>query len=336
MILRPRGIVSAAPLARRTYLCLEGLRNKPTDYQITTTALLYYTERGFEVETPVAHHYAMHQLGSGLRMEAWDAFEDPAHLTYSAYVAERREQEVFLDRVFERSQRPMPTALEPLVGVLSALRFPFHALQMVAAYVGALAPGGRIAVTAALQAADELRCIQQICRWLSRCGKTKEEVDVLGRQLWQEAPEFQPLRQLIERLLITYDWAAALTTLNGVVKPVLARLCLEHLALAVHRHGDAALEKLLRSLGDDAHWHEAWFATLAQSLVSAHPENAVVVRRAAEASEPAVMGAMRALLPAFGGIFGDQGEREQLCRELELSLRLHWIKCGIVNAEAEA
>jgi toluene monooxygenase system protein E len=207
---------------------------------------------------------------------------------------------------------------------------------MVAAYVGALAPGGRIAVAAALQAADELRGIAQLCRWLSRSGEAKANVDMLGRELWHDAPEFQPLRQLIEELLVTYDWAAALTTLNGVVKPLLTRLCFEHLAVAAEQYGDDVLEKLLISLGDDARWHEAWFAALVRSLVVARSENRAVLQRAAEASKPAALRAVQALLPAFGDIFGNEGQRAYLCRELELSLRVHWLKSGISTVEAEA
>ena len=49
--------------ARRTYLPLEAQRHKPTDYELTTSALLYYPERGFEVETPVWQHYVKYQRG---------------------------------------------------------------------------------------------------------------------------------------------------------------------------------------------------------------------------------------------------------------------------------
>jgi hypothetical protein len=61
--MKPRDIraARATPPARRTYSCLEGARKKPTDYQVTSTALLYYPTRGFEVETPVWRHYVEHQ-----------------------------------------------------------------------------------------------------------------------------------------------------------------------------------------------------------------------------------------------------------------------------------
>ena len=78
--------------ARRTYLCLEGQRRKPSDYEITTTALLYYPSRGFEVETPVWEHYLTYQRNGQLRSPCWESFEDPNHTPYTSYVAHRRDQ----------------------------------------------------------------------------------------------------------------------------------------------------------------------------------------------------------------------------------------------------
>ena len=100
--------------ARRTYLCLEHLRRKPTDYEIVSTALLYHPARGFEVKTPTLQHYATQGKGQ-LRSDAWDTLQDPAELTYSSYVAERRDQEAFLQRLLERPARPVSEELRPLL-----------------------------------------------------------------------------------------------------------------------------------------------------------------------------------------------------------------------------
>src|SRR5436190_135955 len=80
-----------------------------------------------------------------------------------------------------------PRQLESLLGLLSALRFPLHGLQMVAAYVGALAPSGRISVACALQAADQLRAIQRLCQWLARSGTPVAQLDAGGREIWQQS-----------------------------------------------------------------------------------------------------------------------------------------------------
>lgn len=319
--------------ARRTYWCLEGSRRKPSDYDVTSTALLYYPPRGFEVETPVWRHYVEYQRGSQLRCSRWDSFEDPVHTTYSSYVAERRDQEAFLDRLLERPARGVAAGLEPLLGLLSALRFALHGQQMVAAYVGAMAPSGRVSVAAAFQAADEMRRIQRICQWLSRSGVPVSQLDALGRELWQQSPALQPWRRLIETLLVTYDFGLALVALNGVIKPVLDRLWLEQLAEVAERYHDEVLEKILGSLADDGRWHEMWFINLAKLLAEDDAENMRVMREQVASLRPQVSQAVHSLLPHFGGLFGDEGERAYVWRELDQALDAHLRQWGLDSTE---
>lgn len=335
--MKPRELRAARALGvgqptRRTYWCLEGVRKKPSDYQITSTLLLYYPARGFEVDTPVWRHYQEYQQRGQLRSERWDELEDPAHFTYSTYVAERRDQEAFLDRLLERPVEPLSPELRPLLGLLSALRFPLHGLQMVAAYVGALAPSGRISIAAAFQAADELRRIQRLCQWLARSGVPIAQLDALGREKWQQGPEFQPLRQLVERLLITYDWGEALVALNGIIKPILDRLWFEQLVGVAERCRDEVLEKILSSLGDDGRWHEAWFVELSRLALASDPGNRAALQRDVAEFRPLVTRSVQALLPAFGGMFGDDGARAYVWRELDTALDSHLERAGLAVA----
>jgi toluene monooxygenase system protein E len=336
--MKPRDIraARATPPARRTYSCLEGARKKPTDYQVTSTALLYYPTRGFEVETPVWRHYVEHQQNGLLRSERWDDFEDPAHFTYSTYVAERRDQEAFLDRLFERPSDATSAELRPLLGLISALRFPLHGLQMAASYVGALAPSGRISIAAAFQAADELRRIQRLCQWLGRSGVPTVQLDALGREIWHQSPAFQPLRQLVERLLVTYDWGQALIAMNGALKPIFDRLWFEHLVGVAERHHDEVLEKTLSSLGDDARWHEAWFSDLARLALASDAGNAAAAERVVSEWRPAATRAVQSLLLAFDGLLGDEGERAYIWRELDVALEAHLQRAGLAAGARSA
>lgn len=321
--------------ARRTYLCLEGQRRKPSDYEITTTGLLYYPERGFEVETPVWQHYVAHQKNGQLQSPRWESFEDPAQTTYSTYVARRRDQETFLDRLFERSPRPLAAPLQPLLGLLSALRFPLHAWQMTAAYVGALAPSGRITVAAAFQAADELRRIQRLCQWLSRSGLRTAELDALGRELWQQHPGYQPLRQLTEQLLVTYDWGEALIGLDAVIKPIFDRLLFEQLTVLAKRHDEEILEQTLTSLGEDGLWHASWSLRLLEELIEANPDNAVAIARGVDRFRPPMLAATQALLGACADLWSE-GERVALHGELSAALERHLSPLHVTQAKGEA
>jgi toluene monooxygenase system protein E len=303
-------------------LPLEGQRRKPSDYEVTTSALLYYPPRGFEVETPVWQHYLKHQRGSALRGKDWEAFEDPAHTTYGSYVAARRDQEAFLDRLYARPAPKLAAGLRPWLAPLSALRFFLHGLQMTAAYVGALAPSGRISVVAVFQAADELRRIQRLCQWLSRSGSSVVELDALGRELWQEHAAFQPLRRLTEELLVTYDWAEALIGLNGVIKPIFDRLWFDQLALLAEMHDDETLEQTLKSMAEDARWHEAWFIQWSQLALSSDPHNVAAFTSTATRLGEQATEAARTLLAGLGP-WSDALARPSLADELAAALARH-------------
>jgi toluene monooxygenase system protein E len=309
--------------ARRTYLPLEQQRHKPTDYQVTTSALLYYPERGFEVETPIWQHYLKYQRGASLQCADWEAFEDPAHTTYSSYVAARRDQEAFLDRLYERPARKLAPELGALLGPLSALRFFLHGLQMTSAYVGSMAPSGRISVVAAFQASDELRRIQRVCQWLSRSGTTIPELDALGRERWQKHAAFQPLRRLTEELLVTYDWGEALLALNGVIKPIFDRLWFEQIAALAARHGDELLEQTLKSMGEDGRWHQAWFIQWSRLALASDPMNAGVFAGTTARLGAQATHAARALLPVFEPLWGPEAARLRLEGELDAALTQH-------------
>jgi toluene monooxygenase system protein E len=307
---------------RRTYLPLEEQRHKPSDYEVGTSALLYYPARGFEVETPVWQHYLKYQRGSALSCADWEAFEDPAHTTYGSYVAARRDQEAFLDRLYERPAPPLAAGLRSWLGPLSALRFFLHGLQMVSAYVGALAPSGRICVAATFQAADELRRIQRVCQWLARSGTSMAELDALGRELWQQHAAIQPLRRMIEELLVTYDWAEALIGLNGVIKPIFDRLWFEQLATLVAPYDDELLEQTLRSMADDARWHEAWYIEWSRLVLAGDPQNALAVANATTRLGAQATQAARALLAGLAP-WSHEPAHSRLADELEAALARH-------------
>ena len=79
------------------------------------------------------------------------------------------------------------------------LRYPVHGLQMLAAYVAQMAPASRITNCAAFQAADEMRRVQRIAYRTAQINGCPVDAATLRRHktAWEEAPEFQPLRELI-------------------------------------------------------------------------------------------------------------------------------------------
>jgi hypothetical protein len=267
-------------MSPRTYWHLAGLKHKPTAYEIGSTRVLYYPGRGgFEVAHPVADWYQAHQAGSPFQVPDWDAFADPAAMTYRDYVARRHEQELFVTGLHasidgtDYDRELDPAWLDLFARVVAPLRFPVHGLQMIAAYVGQLAPGGRVAIAALFQTADELRRVQRLAYRLAELRQTYPELGRDARELWQTAPEWQPLRQIVERLLTCYDWGEAFVGLNLVLKPRFDELVMTHLAMLARGFEDDLLAKLFYSLNEDCRWHRAWSGELVRTALRARPEN---------------------------------------------------------------
>ncbi len=295
---------------QRTYWHLSGLGRMPSDYDIGTSRLLYYPERGFEVATPVAAFYARYQEGSRLRLRPEDGerFRDPRETTYARYTELQRWKEIYVDGILRTlddgsyDRRLDPAWVRTLGAVLGPLRYPVHGLQMIAAYVGSMAPAGRVVITCALQAADEMRRIQRLAYRLRQLQETHPRLGADARARWQDDSMWQPLRHLIERLLVTYDWGEAFTALSLVVKPAFDELFLVRFGRLAAARGDEALQKIFGSLGEDAAWHHDWSAALARCTIESDAGNAAVIDEWTAQWTPATRAAVTAFTPLFDGV----------------------------------
>ena len=254
----------------RTYSHLARLGRKPTDYDIASTKLLYYPARGFETQPPIADWYRRYQRESPLQCSDWDTFHDPRETTYAKYTELQRGKEAFVDGVLEAEQA---LAVTPAAELLPVLRFPGHGLQMLAAYVGQMAPGGRIVIASLFQTADELRRVQRFAYRMRQLQDLAPDFGAASRTAWETEPRWQPLREVIERMLVTYDWGEAFVALNLVLKPRFDEVFVTQLGELARRTGDGALGNLLFSLDEDCRWHRAWSAKVIELALADRPAN---------------------------------------------------------------
>ena len=292
---------------RKTYWHLGADRRLPSDYEIATSRLLYHVERGgLSVKPPAAAFQARHQGQSLLTAERWDGFADPRATTYAKYVALERDRESYVGRLLESIEtsgadgKLVADWRDRLGDLLSPLRFLCHGLQMVAAQVGHLAPGSRIAVAALFQCGDEIRRVQRFAYRVAQLAQTRPEIVAAGRALWQEAPAWQPARRAVERLLVTYDWGEALIALNVCLKPVVDELFLLRLAELAEAAGDHLDAQILRALYEDCAWHRDWTEALTTFAIQDRPANREVIAGWKAAWAPAVDEIARASAELLG------------------------------------
>jgi toluene monooxygenase system protein E len=258
-------------IEQRTYTHLAGRNRVPTSYEVSSSGLLYYPRHGFSVQTPCDPWYEAHQASSLLQAADWEAFSDPSATTYADYVRRQRDREVALDAVLATAvldTPPEPAWLDQLEQVFAPLRYPGHGLMMAAAYVGSMAPGGKIVITAGLQAADEVRRVHRFAYQLGQYRIASPGLGDGSRRLWETDGSWRELRRLVERLLMTYDWGECLAALNLAVKPVFDALVNRALAATARDAGDHSLALVLASLDQDAAWHRDWTRQLVRECAA--------------------------------------------------------------------
>jgi toluene monooxygenase system protein E len=170
---------------------------------------------------------------------------------------------------------------------------------MLAAYVGQMAPAGRLTILAAFQAADEMRRIQRLAYRMAQLDAAHRGFGADARKRWQEDAAWQPARRLVERLFVAWDWGEAFAGLNLCAKPALDELCLRELPRAAAAAGDPLFAELAFSLWEDSLWHREWSAALVRFAREARPENGVALagwvarwRPQAEEATAALAGAL--------------------------------------------
>jgi len=265
--------------ARRTYEHYSHLESKnPTPYEVVTTKLLYYPNTGFAVKTPVTAWYKKFQYMSCDEKTDWTKFSDPKGYIYTTYVQDRQKEEVFLAGICESLEKEFTSAipnqewLEKLENCYAPLVYPLHGLQMVAAYIGQMAPEGRISICSAFQAADEMRKIERIALHTAQIKGLHPSFGANRQTVWEEKALWQPLRESVEKLLVTNDWVEALVGLNLCIKPLMSSLFLESIGAMAIKHANPLLDIVMKSFFKDEQWHWDWASALIQ-YVMAHSDD---------------------------------------------------------------
>lgn len=322
---------------QKTYWHLLGNRRLPSDYEIVSSNLHYYMGRGFEVQVPLHHWYQQYQQDSPLTCRNWEQFVDPRQTTYATYTGLQVTKEAFVDGLLafiENSaydQGLAATWLRILDRAFAPLRYPCHALHMVACYIGQMGPSGRITLTGLFQAADELRRVHRLAYRLRQLQLSHPGFGDDSKALWQQDALWQPLREAVETLLVTYDWGEAFTALNLVLKPLLDDLFLVHVGRLARQEGDYVLPQLFASLHEDCQWQQQWSRALVRMALQDTPDNQQVLQQWVDKWSAVAMRAVRAFAPLFEQMPAqpDATPFAEVMTQLDVSLQEHLALAGL-------
>ena len=248
----------------KTWSHLAGKRRRPSEYEIVSTNLLWSTDDempwALSPDIDMNKWYLRYRNNSPLKHEDWDAFRDPDEVVYRSYNVMQDGHETYVDGLLRDHAKNAHDGslgadwVAALARLYTPTRYPLHCLQMGSAYLVQIVPASTIENCVMFQAADQLR-------WVSRAAyRTRELANahadagfVTGeRKAWEEDACWQGFRELLERVLATYDWAEHFIALNIVAKPAFDEACIRQLVRSARGNRDTLLAQML-----DAQWEDS-------------------------------------------------------------------------------
>jgi len=267
-----------------------GSKRRPSEYEIVTHGLHYRARNPaapYELDTDLMMNqwYKRYVVNSPLKHDDWNGFRDPDQVTYRAYMTMQDGAEEYVDGLLRehaarRHDGQMSARwLDVLLRLYTPQRYLQAALQMNCAYVLQMAPASTITNCLAFQEGDAVR-------WLSRVAyRTRELANAhpgLGfsqteRAAWEDDPAWQGTRELLERLLATYDWAENLVAMNVVAVRSIEEACTRQLARAARLNGDTLTSMLLEAQLRDVERSRRWTSAF-MDLALKNPANRSVIK----------------------------------------------------------
>ncbi len=198
---------------------------------------------------------------------------------------------------------------------------------MHAAYCGQLAPEGKLVVTWAFRAANEMRRIQTLSRRLAALAQEFDWTNP-GRDAWQSEPAWQPLRELTERLLVTYDFGEAWVASLLVIEPVFERLLFVDLPRVSRDARDTLTAHVFQFLGADVGWHNDCTRTLHACAWSSGDEAHTAITNWVTKWWPPTERALISMLSLWPL---PKAEQQRIALEVRNERRNQWLDLGITG-----
>ncbi len=256
----------------KTWSKLAKNKRRPSEYETVTTNLHTrnrHPDQAYELspapDLAMNAWYKKNVFGSPLQHDDWEEFRDPDELIYRVYTRNQDVQEDYIDGLLnEHNEIGHDDTLQPeWLDVLECLYTPRRylqtTLQMDAAYLLQVAPASTITTCAGFQEGDEFRWLQRVAyrtRELQNAHPNRG-FGAKERHHWENDPAWQGLRELMEKVLITYDWGENFVALNLVAKPA-ADEALRQLGLVGRRFNDPLAALLIDNQMRDSDRSRRW------------------------------------------------------------------------------
>jgi toluene monooxygenase system protein E len=262
----------AAPL--KTWSFAKSGRRKPSEYDIVSRHLHNHMDDQSQPfhfpNIPMSDWYIKNRNNSPLKHDDWDSFTDPDKLVYRTYNILQDGQETYIkglfDQMNERGHDEMLSSehAKVLARLYTPARYAYHTLQLSSAYLQQMAPSSTITNCATYQTADELRILTHTAYRTKELSKTFPDLGFGKdeREIWENDPAWQGIRELMEKALVAWDWAETFVVLNLLAKPALEESIQIQFGNYAKDSNDTLLGLLSQSQYNDSLRHRKWTTAL--------------------------------------------------------------------------
>lgn len=287
-------------MARKTWVWLQGRKRPPGEYEELSTGVQWYGDA--TSRTGVGSW----RLDSTLIKADWDAFRDPSGMYYRNYIVSQDTAERSLDAVFAVARdadfvsgigEAWRNDLVTLVGAMSHAEW---GTAMAHQHVQRFALSPTVACCAQLQVMDKLRSAERSLEWFDAIHPDGE---ALIAEAWMSSAAMQPLRKLLEEILIVQDWAEIIVAVNVALLGILQPFQREVFVRGGRANADFVTAALGAAFAKDGTRHAAWGDSFVK-LTQTEEANATVVSDWLDRYVPDAVAAIETLAAAFpvGGI----------------------------------
>lgn len=241
-----------------------------------------YQEATFDLQPTVNFHYRpawdphfeLYDQGrTAIVMQDWYAFRDPRQFYYGVWTMTRAKQQDAAERNFKfvekrnLLERVSPAGRQLAAEVMVPLRHLEYGANLNNCYMAAYGYGTAVTQACSFNAIDRLGIGQYLTRLgLLLDGNGTAVIDQ-GKEAWMNAPEWQPLRKLTEKLLVTKDWFELYVAQNVVFDGLLYPMVYERFDAELIPEAGSTFSMLMEFqiewFADTSRWVDATIKTAA-------------------------------------------------------------------------
>lgn len=278
-----------------------------------------YQEATYDVQAEQNFHYRPlwqpdkllnDKSRTAIVMEDWYAFRDPRQFYYGTYVQQRAKMQELAENqysFFEKrglAARLSDDVRESLITNLLPLRHVEHAANLNNMYGAAYGFGTAITQALLYDGMDRLG----VAQYLSRIGlildSNSGDALAQAKTAWMEAPQWQGVRALCERLLVTEDWFEVFVAQDVVMDAVMYDLFYRQYDQWLEQQDAQDIGMLTEFMRD---WHKdnsRWVDAVLKTAAAESDDNKALLQQWVEQWRGVIS---EAFAPLATGIWGEEG-----------------------------